>query len=469
MESTKAARKRAAKKKPKAEQGGGTPPPSKPASKPAKPQVAKTKGQTAPAAPKQVSKWEAAKNNVDHLMREIYGDTTAFDEGSDSDSDEGVSPSSKVLGDLSFDRVRLTYAAQSARADARKLKKGSSPKAFSDAEASLTRLTDRLANARRIRDRIAQIRADAAQVGTGIQLTDTELRDAWTTFQADMDAADTTKAEGSLTAIESRLVQIRAILTAYNLKIAPSPAVGRIPPALLTAAGTVNPLVTLTAGLAHVPVPVATVGALTTLLSRADKPEKVPGMIGMAAAAGVTLTDVYAQFLVTPTGTKVNASRAEAALKAVSDSGRPAAFFLTGPGGQRWDDLRFAGEKNAPVWDDADISPEDVHYGPDGPSWTLDNIIAAAQEPEPGKKKLRPLQQEDPSNPRFMTKSYGNLGVKGCMILPYVDDDGNIIRYTEYDIRPYQGTKRGRERVVVGDDGRKYYTADHYKTFQEIR
>jgi guanyl-specific ribonuclease Sa len=50
-----------------------------------------------------------------------------------------------------------------------------------------------------------------------------------------------------------------------------------------------------------------------------------------------------------------------------------------------------------------------------------------------------------------------------------VDADGNPIAYKEYDVNPYQkGVNRGAERVVIGSDGSKYYTNDHYKSFNKF-
>lgn len=43
--------------------------------------------------------------------------------------------------------------------------------------------------------------------------------------------------------------------------------------------------------------------------------------------------------------------------------------------------------------------------------------------------------------------------------------DGN---YHECDLNTRGADKRGAERLVYADDGRIYYTADHYETFEEI-
>ena len=44
----------------------------------------------------------------------------------------------------------------------------------------------------------------------------------------------------------------------------------------------------------------------------------------------------------------------------------------------------------------------------------------------------------------------------------------NRIRYTEYDVNPYNGRGRDAERIVVGSNGKVYYTGDHYSSFEEI-
>jgi ribonuclease T1 len=54
-------------------------------------------------------------------------------------------------------------------------------------------------------------------------------------------------------------------------------------------------------------------------------------------------------------------------------------------------------------------------------------------------------------------------------LLPKQDAAGKAITYTEYDVNAYDGVKRDAERVVVGSDGRHWYTGDHYKSFTEIK
>ncbi|HJV49023.1 MAG TPA: ribonuclease domain-containing protein [Geothrix sp.] len=44
------------------------------------------------------------------------------------------------------------------------------------------------------------------------------------------------------------------------------------------------------------------------------------------------------------------------------------------------------------------------------------------------------------------------------------------IEYREWDVRPKaEGHNRGAERLITGSDGRVWYTADHYRTFVEVK
>jgi guanyl-specific ribonuclease Sa len=65
---------------------------------------------------------------------------------------------------------------------------------------------------------------------------------------------------------------------------------------------------------------------------------------------------------------------------------------------------------------------------------------------------------------------FANDGRAGGQILPTHDSNNLAITYKEYDVNPYQkGFNRGTQRVVIGSDGKSYYTSDHYKTFTEIK
>ncbi len=53
--------------------------------------------------------------------------------------------------------------------------------------------------------------------------------------------------------------------------------------------------------------------------------------------------------------------------------------------------------------------------------------------------------------------------------LPNVDSEGAQVIYHEYDRYPYTpGDPRGAERIVIGTDGTRYFTDDHYKTFTKF-
>ncbi len=54
--------------------------------------------------------------------------------------------------------------------------------------------------------------------------------------------------------------------------------------------------------------------------------------------------------------------------------------------------------------------------------------------------------------------------------LPTKGKDGKPVSYQEYDVNSTPaGKTRDAERMVVGSDGKTYYTNDHYKTFKEIK
>ncbi|WP_367865356.1 ribonuclease domain-containing protein [Pedobacter sp. WC2423] len=43
------------------------------------------------------------------------------------------------------------------------------------------------------------------------------------------------------------------------------------------------------------------------------------------------------------------------------------------------------------------------------------------------------------------------------------------VAYKEYDVNPkVKGQNRGAERIIIGADGTRYYTGDHYKTFTKF-
>jgi ribonuclease T1 len=43
------------------------------------------------------------------------------------------------------------------------------------------------------------------------------------------------------------------------------------------------------------------------------------------------------------------------------------------------------------------------------------------------------------------------------------------VAYKEYDVNPkVKGQNRGAERIIIGADGVRYYTGDHYRTFTKF-
>ncbi len=66
--------------------------------------------------------------------------------------------------------------------------------------------------------------------------------------------------------------------------------------------------------------------------------------------------------------------------------------------------------------------------------------------------------------------NFANDGRGSGQVLPKTEANGKAITYKEYDVNPYTTNKeRGLERVVMGSDGKSYYTSDHYATFTEIK
>ena len=64
---------------------------------------------------------------------------------------------------------------------------------------------------------------------------------------------------------------------------------------------------------------------------------------------------------------------------------------------------------------------------------------------------------------------FANDGRDASATLPKTTADGTPINYKEYDTTPkVQGVDRTAERVVIGSDGKAYYTSDHYKSFTPI-
>ncbi len=55
-------------------------------------------------------------------------------------------------------------------------------------------------------------------------------------------------------------------------------------------------------------------------------------------------------------------------------------------------------------------------------------------------------------------------------LLPRYDTHRKRIEYREWDVRPKaEGRNRGAERLITGSDGRAWYSADHYRSFLEVK
>jgi guanyl-specific ribonuclease Sa len=96
---------------------------------------------------------------------------------------------------------------------------------------------------------------------------------------------------------------------------------------------------------------------------------------------------------------------------------------------------------------------------------------AQVQVPPEARTVLAQVRATGRSFPGYVGgRRFGNYGGGGEQKLPVQDARGRKIAYQEWDIHPkLQGHGRGPERLVTGDDGRGWYTADHYRTFMEVR
>ncbi len=64
----------------------------------------------------------------------------------------------------------------------------------------------------------------------------------------------------------------------------------------------------------------------------------------------------------------------------------------------------------------------------------------------------------------------GRIFTNRQKVLPYQNDNGQVIQYQEWDVNPkIEGQNRGTERICTGDDNRSWYTNDHYKSFTLIK
>ena len=90
---------------------------------------------------------------------------------------------------------------------------------------------------------------------------------------------------------------------------------------------------------------------------------------------------------------------------------------------------------------------------------TLATQVSSAKkiQVQVGKKKLNGFQIG--SNQYVGDRPYKNLS----------GDLPSGVTYIEYDIYPYTGKNRGSDRIVIGSDGKRYFTNNHYTDFTEFQ
>ncbi|MGH3901189.1 MAG: ribonuclease domain-containing protein [Pseudonocardiaceae bacterium] len=202
---------------------------------------------------------------------------------------------------------------------------------------------------------------------------------------------------------------------------------------------------------------------LERLLKLADVPRRLPGLLDTARKPPLNLNSAQVEeVLRTYKGSTADAEKLFTNIDVkLQNTGNDATWFLSGAGGQTLSDLaRLLRHGDARIWT-GDTCPA-PKYGPlAGPAVAFAHItnyavpMVGASRPPPGGYAGN--------------RSYGNGGIAPDMALPSRTVDNQEITYREYDIRPYYpGVNRGAERVVVGSDGRKYYTTDHYHSFRLI-
>ncbi len=96
-------------------------------------------------------------------------------------------------------------------------------------------------------------------------------------------------------------------------------------------------------------------------------------------------------------------------------------------------------------------------------------VQAATQDPIPvhARETLSYVRQHGYAPPGYVGgRVFGNYEGQ----LPRYNGKRKRIEYREWDVRPRaEGRNRGTERLVTGNDGRAWYTPDHYRTFIEAK
>lgn len=107
--------------------------------------------------------------------------------------------------------------------------------------------------------------------------------------------------------------------------------------------------------------------------------------------------------------------------------------------------------------------------GPGAPPSSPPAQVQAIQDPIPAhaRETLAYVRQHGYAPPGYVGgRVFGNY--EG--LLPRYNAKRRRIEYREWDVLPRaEGKNRGAERLVTGNDGRAWYTADHYRTFLEVK
>ncbi|MEV4316130.1 ribonuclease domain-containing protein [Actinocrispum sp. NPDC049592] len=450
------------KKNKKRTGGGGK------AGQPAEPKSGKTltKNKGPGQEPPKTIPWpdRAAKltQRRDDAFAEVYNDP--HDPGTDGVRDE-----------LAFDKDVVHELAELASESTAKVTKANIDQRTKDFDGRVQALRERVEESRRYAQDLDRLGQAAADIGVD-PAANRYVKDAWASLKAELSKKDRMGPLGMsqlVGEVELRVGMLKDTLAALNAGRPPGARYAAIPDDLLNAvAAAAQPLPTLLRAARQLNDP----AVLRDLFNDADHPDEVPALIREAALTGLNVTSVVRECIPPPAypgGPQPYADTGLAArlIATVKASGKPASFFLTGEGGRRLQHLRYAAEAKAPLWNGATVAETDLHYGPEGgPAVTLAFIVARAEQaPPPGADLPPPPVGYDGQGRYCGGRPFDNNGAEQGMMLPRVTTTGALIQYREYDMRPFQfGVDRGGHRVVVGNDGRRYHTDDHYQTFKRI-
>lgn len=94
-------------------------------------------------------------------------------------------------------------------------------------------------------------------------------------------------------------------------------------------------------------------------------------------------------------------------------------------------------------------------------------VQSEASVPPYVSETLAYIRQHGDAPPGFVGgRVFGNY--EGA--LPRFNARRKRIAYREWDVHPWaEGRNRGTERLITGNDGRAWFTADHYRTFVEVK